>query len=220
MSSALVLGATGLIGGELLDCLENDPAYESIVAFVRRPRIPTHGKVNEVVVDHDNPDSYRSHLAVDDVFCCLGTTVEKAGSESMFRHVDLEIPLTVAKESLAAGATRFLIVTAVSADTASSRLYSRVKGELENELRALPFPGGIKIFRPGLLLGKREERRIGEEVAAVVMRVIKPLLVGKRERYRAIAGHDVAVAMVNTAKLQEPSIEIYEGAELFERARA
>jgi uncharacterized protein YbjT (DUF2867 family) len=220
MRTALLLGATGLVGSEVLTRLAADTAYEKITAFVRRPSLAPTAKVTEVVVDYDQPDSYLSHLAVSDVFCCLGTTIKQAGSQAAFRRVDLEIPLALAKQSFAAGAKRYLIVTAVGADAKSATFYSRVKGELENELRALPFPEGLKIFHPSLLLGNRAEPRFGEKIATVVMSAAKPLLAGKLMRFRAITGAQVASAMIHVAKRSASGLEIYEGAKLFAAAEA
>ncbi len=220
MRTALLLGTTGLVGSALRDRLVTDTAYERIVTFVRRPLGAAPTKVEEVLVDYDRPETYRSHLSVDDVFCCLGTTIKKAGSRVAFRRVDLEIPLMIAKESLAAGAKRYLIVTAVGSDAGSSMFYSRVKGELEDELRALPFREGVKIFHPSLLLGRRAETRAGEKVGTVFMSAIKPLLVGPWERYRAITGDEVAAAMANAARSRDKNVCIYEGATLFATARA
>jgi uncharacterized protein YbjT (DUF2867 family) len=220
MRTALLLGATGLVGSELLTLLAADASYEKVIAFVRRPSLRPQAKVTELVVDYDQPDSYLSHLAVRDVFCCLGTTIKQAGSQPAFRRVDLEIPLALAKQSLAAGAKRFLIVTAVGSDAKSSTFYNRVKGELENELRGLPFPEGLKIFHPSLLLGQREKPRFGEQLASVVMGAAKPLLTGKLTRFRPITGAQVASAMLQVAKSADPSLKIYEGAELFAAANA
>jgi uncharacterized protein YbjT (DUF2867 family) len=223
MRTAVLLGANGLVGGALLESLAEQPTYDKISAFVRRPLSPrstSSAKVQVVVVDFDEPGSYRDHLAVDDVFCCLGTTIKQAGSQAAFRRVDFEIPLAVAKQSLAAGAKRYLIVTAVGADAASSIFYNRVKGELEQELRALPFPDGVKIFHPSLLLGERAEPRAGETLATLVMAAVKPLLIGKWQRYRAITAREVASAMANVARSRDKTLKVYEGAELFAAARA
>ena len=221
MRTALLLGANGLVGGELLERLAKEPAYEKVIAFTRRPLATTSTKVRALVVNYDDPDSYRAHLAVSDVFCCLGTTIKKAGSQAAFRRVDCQIPLALAEQSLAAGAKRYLIVTAVGADAASSIFYNRVKGELEQALRALPFPEGVKFFHPSLLLGERAEARAGETVGAIVMAALRPLLLGKLQRYRAIGAREVANAMANVATKHagDRATQVFEGAALFAAAR-
>jgi uncharacterized protein YbjT (DUF2867 family) len=179
------------------------------------------GKVREAVIDFERPESFRAHLAVGDVFCCLGTTMKKAGSEAAFRKVDLEAPVAVARAAREAGAGQFLIVTAVGADAKSRVLYSRVKGEAEAALRALEFPRGLKIFRPSMLVGERTESRPAERVAMAVMRATRPVFVGGMARYRAIEAADVARAMLKAAAEETAGgVQIYEGERLFALAGA
>jgi uncharacterized protein YbjT (DUF2867 family) len=219
--SAVVLGASGLVGGHLVRLLREDPVYSAVVLLSRRPLGLHAGKVQEAIVSFDQPESFRPLVAVDDVFCCLGTTMKKAGSEEAFRKVDFDAPLAVAREARAAGAGQYLIVTAVGADTRSRVFYSRVKGEIENALRALEFPRGLKIFRPSMLVGDRTEPRPAERMAMVVMRATRPVFVGGMARYRAIDASAVARAMLKAATEPSatPAVEVYEGERLFALAR-
>jgi uncharacterized protein YbjT (DUF2867 family) len=218
--SAVLLGASGLVGGHLLRLLAGDPAYTAVRAFTRRSLGLSAGSVRETIVDFDRPESYRDHLVgVEEVFCCLGTTIKAAGSQEAFRKVDFEVPVTVAREARAAGAGRYLIVTAVGSGAKSRVFYNRVKGETEEALRALEFPRGLKIFHPSLLLGERIESRPGERVASVLMRAARPLLAGGLARYRAIEALDVARAMHAAAARDEGGVEVYEGESLFALAR-
>jgi uncharacterized protein YbjT (DUF2867 family) len=215
----VVLGGSGLVGGQLLRLLDASP-YAVVKAFVRRPLETALAKVQEILVDFDRPETYGAHLsAVDDLFCCLGTTIKAAGSQAAFRKVDCEIPVEVARQGRAAGVTRYLIVTAVGSDPKSGVFYSRVKGETEEALRALEFPRGLKILRPSLLLGERSETRPGERVASVLMRATRPLLSGPLLRYRAIDAHDVACALLAAASRDDPGVTVYEGKALFDLAR-
>jgi uncharacterized protein YbjT (DUF2867 family) len=209
------LGASGLVGGELLRLLADDPFYERVRAIVRRPLDPAPARAIVSVVDFDRPETYAEYLAVDDVFCCLGTTIEKAGSREAFRRVDLEIPLSLARESRKAGATQYLIVTAVGADARSRVFYNRIKGDVENALREIDFPRGLKIFHPSLLLGDRADSRPAERAAAVVMRATRGIFAGPLARYRAIEAVDVARAMLRAAKRDGGGVEVYEGESLF-----
>jgi len=219
--SAVILGASGLVGGHLLRVLASDPAYGTIKAFTRRPLDLSRGTVREVVVDFDIAESYRIHLAgVDDVFCCLGTTIKAAGSQQAFRKVDLEVPVAVAREAHAAGAGQYLVVTAVGSDARSRVFYNRVKGEAEDALRAIDFPRGLKIFHPSLLLGERAKPRTGEQAASLLMRATRPLFAGPLARYRAIDALDVARAMHAAATRDGGGVEVYEGERLFALARA
>jgi uncharacterized protein YbjT (DUF2867 family) len=235
----VLLGASGLVGGHLLGLLAADPAYAGGTLLGRRasglagpagspdkgvaglPDGVVASKVREVVVDFDHPSTFREYLATDDVFCCLGTTIKKAGSQEAFRRVDCDIPASVGREARAAGARQFLIVTAVGADAKSSVFYNRVKGEVEAALAAFEFPAGLKIFRPSLIVGERGERRPAERVAMALMAATRPLFAGGLTRYRAIDAAAVARAM--RASALEPvgaGVRVYEGKRLFASAAA
>jgi uncharacterized protein YbjT (DUF2867 family) len=218
--SFTLLGASGLVGGHLLELLSREAAYARGTVIGRRPLGLERKSVREFVVDFDRPESFREHLAVDDVFCCLGTTIKKAGSQEAFRKVDSEIPAAVAREARAAGARQFLIVTAVGANAKSGVFYNRVKGEVEASIAALDFPGGLKVFHPSLIMGERSERRPAERVAMALMTATRPLFAGGLARYRAIDAVAVARAMLHAA-LREPAapgVQVYEGARLFDLA--
>lgn len=191
---ALVVGATGLVGSKLVEALLADPRYESVHTLVRRPLMAKQPKVREHVVDFAKLQGF-AWPAVDDVYCCLGTTIRAAGSQAAFRAVDHDYPLAVARGSLAAGAAQYLFVSSVGADAQSSVFYSRVKGELEAAIAALPFHAAIG-FRPSLLSGDRAEHRLGERLA---LAVLQPLRGFVPARYRPVADTAVARAMVDFA---------------------
>jgi uncharacterized protein YbjT (DUF2867 family) len=224
-----LLGASGLVGAELQKLLAADPAYERGVLLSRRVLGMAAPGVADVAVEFDQPESFRERLAVDDVFCCLGTTMKKAGSQAAFRKVDLEIPVAVGREARAAGARQYLIVTAVGADATSGIFYNRVKGEAEAALAALGFPGGLKVFRPSMLLGDRAERRPLERAGVALFAATRPLFAGGLTKYRAIDASAVARAMVKAATAAPEngdasgtrsieSVTVYEGKRLFELA--
>jgi uncharacterized protein YbjT (DUF2867 family) len=218
LRSAVVLGATGLVGSQLLRQLMADPGCERIVSLGRRPSGVTSPKLAEFTVDLAAPDTYRQHLAVDCVFCALGTTIAKAGSQEAFRRVDYEYPLAVAQAAASAGAQRYALVSAVGAAAKSRVFYNRVKGELEVALAALPFPRGVRVLHPSLLLGDRLEARAGEHVASVLMRATAPLFAGGLKKYRAIPADAVARALMAAARSEGAGIIVYEGASLFDAA--
>ena len=220
LRTAVVLGATGLVGSALVEQLAGDPEVETVVALGRRASGVKSPKVKDATVDLGAPETYREHLAVDCVFSALGTTIKVAGSEAAFRRVDHDYPLAVAQAAAAAGARRYAIVTAVGADAKSGIFYNRVKGELEEALAGLTFPRGLRILHPSLLLGDRRESRPGERVAAVLMRATGPLFAGGLRKYRAIAAADVARALVTAARSDGDGVVVYEGARLFEAAAA
>ncbi|MEL7532999.1 MAG: oxidoreductase [Bacteroidota bacterium] len=192
---ALILGATGLIGQSVLTQLLADERYEQVVAFSRRDLAQTHPKLKVVIMDFADMEQAADQFAADELYCCLGTTMKKAGSEEAFNWVDYEIPYRAAKLALAQGLKHYLIVTAMGADTKSFFFYNRVKGEIERDLAALGFDK-LSILQPGLLLGDRNEQRLGESIAQNVSKVFSPLL---PNAYKPIAGQTVAKAMIQIA---------------------
>lgn len=211
--SALVLGATGLVGGHCLDLLLADGAWTRVAALGRRPAPREHPKLEQRTADFDRLEEHADAFAADDVFCCLGTTIRAAGSREAFRRVDHDYPLAAARLASARGARHFLLITALGADPASRVFYNRVKGEVERDVAALPF-AGVALVRPSLLLGGRAERRPGEALAQKVAPVLNPLLVGPLRRYRAIPVRTVARAMVRLAMEGIEGVRVVESDEL------
>ena len=224
----VIAGASGLVGSQLLRLLldtsrsgaspSDAPEIESVTALVRRRLGITNPRLHEVIVDF--ADAVALHAVLEqvrptDVFCCLGTTIAKAGSQAAFRAVDLDAPLALARASLAVGAEQFLAVTAVGADAKSSIFYNRVKGELEQALHQLSFPRGVKLMHPSLLLGHRAERRPAELFAMGAMRMSARLFAGPLWRYRAIKDVQVAQALLHAALREPPGDRTYEGKSLF-----
>ncbi len=217
--SLAILGATGMVGKQLTSLALAEKRYRTVRTLVRRAVEPHQG-LDQRVIDFDHLEDERDSLAVDDVCCCLGTTIKKAGSEAAFRKVDLDYPLAAARAALAAGAKQYLVVTAVGADPKSSIFYNRTKGELEAALAELAFPGGVTVLHPSLLLGDRQESRPGEAVAATVMRRARFLFAGPLARYRAIEGAEVARALLRAAERPAGGFRVVEGTALFELAGA
>lgn len=205
--SVMLLGATGLVGREILRQLCADPGIGRVVVLVRRLfQAPDDPKLQIEVVDFDALESRAELFAVDQIFCALGTSIKQAGSQSAFRRVDLEYPLIAARLGIEHGATHYLVVTAVGASAASRVFYNRVKGELEDSLRTLSYRS-ITIARPSLLLGDRQEHRFGEELG----RRFGWLAPG---RYRPVAASAVARALVLAAREDRPGMRIIESEEI------
>ncbi len=208
MSRHVVLaGATGLVGGHLLQQLLDDADIADVVALTRRALPIPHPKLVPAVVDF-------THLAdfalphVDDCFLCLGTTIRAAGSQEAFRIVDFELPLAIAQMALAAGASRCFVVSAMGANAKSRVFYNRVKGELEDALNALPFRT-VVAFRPSLLAGERAEYRAGEYAALAVLRPLGTLVPA---RWRPVDATTVARAMMAVARDDEAGRSVVESA--------
>ena len=175
--TALIAGATGLTGSALLKILENAETYSKIIILTRRPSENRHLKVEEIVTDADSLSLHNTKLIADDIFCCLGTTIKKAKSRDAFKKVDLYYPLELAKLTKQNGATRFFVVSSMGANEKSKIFYSKVKGTLEKELIHIGF-NALHIFRPSLLLGKRNEFRFGEYAGTILYKMLSWLFIG------------------------------------------
>lgn len=196
--TALLIGATGMIGELVLRELLAAEAYGKVVVLARKATGARHPKLYEHVVDFARPATYEACVEADDVFSCVGTTRAKARSEDDYRRVDFDIPLAVARLAAARGAKQFLLVSSVGADKGSKVFYTRLKGELEAAVSALPF-AGVHHFRPSFLLGERSEGRAGERLMQRTSALLSGLMVGSARRWRAIPGATVARAMVRAA---------------------
>jgi len=202
---AAIAGATGFIGTHLVELLKAEPAVASVQVLSRRPLdLPT--KFTVIQGDLLQP-ALTGPLDV--AFCALGTTMAVAGSKEAFYHVDHDLVLAFAKEVKALGAEKFVLVSSIGADASSSNYYLKVKGETENDLKALGFRSLI-ILQPSLLMGERREFRFGERVGQGAMTLLGPLMLGPLAKYRGIEGLTVAKAMLRLAKQDLPVVHVLE----------
>lgn len=207
---ALIVGATGLIGGYCLQALLNDPTYSEVIALVRKPTLKSHPKLEVITSNLDTLENDLLNIHVHDAFCCLGTTIKKAGSQEAFRQIDHTLVVTAAELLRKKGTEQFLVISALGADKDSKVFYNRVKGEMEEALKDLGYPC-LRIIRPSLLLGPREEFRLGERIGTILTPVLKPFLLGPLTKYRPVEGESVARFMVEIAhQLPVSGIHIYE----------
>ncbi|MFW5708067.1 MAG: oxidoreductase [Bacteroidota bacterium] len=198
MKTALIAGATGLVGSFLLDELLENDNYSQVKILVRKKMEKAHPKLTQIVFDYDNPD--QSAVKADDVFCCLGTTIRKAGSKEAFEKVDYEYPLKLAQLAHKNGSKSFHLVTALGADEKSMFFYNKVKGKVEREVSKIPFDS-LCIYRPSMLLGPRREFRLGEEVAKRFMKTFGFLF---SRNTKGIHVSQVARCMVSNANEDQP----------------
>jgi uncharacterized protein YbjT (DUF2867 family) len=204
--SAVIAGASGLVGGFCLQALLQDPHYERVIAYGRRTLPQNHPKLTSVITDFHSFDGFPDAA---DVFCALGTTIRNAGSRAAFRQVDFDYPKALAECAAQHGAVQFVLVSSVGAGARARNFYLRVKGETEREVANLPFRS-VHLFRPSLLTGPRAETRPGERVAIAMAGVFGFALRGRLRRYRAIPAEIVGRAMVAAAVRGEPGVSIYE----------
>jgi uncharacterized protein YbjT (DUF2867 family) len=205
---ALIAGATGLVGNELLQQLIRGRQYHTISILSRHEVETSSKRVETIIVDYDALNDEQIP-EVDDVFCCLGTTMNKAGSKDAFRRVDYDYPLRVAEITRRKGAQQYLLVSAMGANDSSYIFYNRVKGEVEAAIARLDFEA-FHVFRPSMLLGERTETRIGEQIGQVVMQGVAPLMVGGLKKYQAISAETVAEAMVHVARKELSGTYVFE----------
>jgi uncharacterized protein YbjT (DUF2867 family) len=212
--TALLAGATGLVGGECLRLLLAEDAYSRIIVLTRRDlgAIARHAKVTQLVTDLDGLGAVRKSLQADHVFCALGTTIRKAGSQEKFRQVDYEYPLKLAQIARMNGASHYSIVSALGADARSRVFYSRVKGEVEQALRAMDWPS-LAILRPSLIAGDRAESRPMERLAEHLLRFAP-------STWKPVAAADIAAAMVRTALRSPPGVTTIESRDIPRAARS
>ena len=200
--SVLLLGATGLVGQECLRLLIEDDSCSRVVVLTRRPLPPQQMalKVEEHVLDFAQLASCGAFFDVDQVICALGTTMRKTPSRDTYRSIDFEYPVTAAHISLEKGARHYLVVSAVGANSRSPVFYNRIKGEVEDALKAMGFRS-VTIAQPSVLIGERVEPRLSERIARRLSFITPP-------GYRPVHATSVAHALVHFARLDEPGIRI------------
>jgi len=196
---ALVAGASGLVGGYLLNALVDAQEFSRIYALTRRPLGREHPRIANRIVNFERMAEQLKGLVANDAFCCIGTTIAEAGSQEAFRDADVNAVLLFARAARAAGATRFVVVSSVGADSNSKKFYLRTKGEMEEAVTDLGFPS-VDILQPSLLLGPRKELRPLEITGRIFAPLVNPLLTGAREAYRAIPAETVARAMLGAVR--------------------
>jgi uncharacterized protein YbjT (DUF2867 family) len=210
MRTALLAGATGLIGKQLLQLLLNDDLYSSVKVITRKPIGIEHIKLTNLVLDFDKMNEHAEFFTCDDVFCCLGTTIKIAKTKEAFKKVDFDYPVSLAKLTSEQGASQYVLVSALGADKSSMVFYNKVKGEVEEAIQQYSFKS-VHIVRPSLLLGDRVEERPGEGAATTFFKLFGFLV---PEKYKAIDSEKVAKAMLSYAKQEQSGIHIHESKEM------
>lgn len=207
--TAIVIGATGLTGTHLVADLLHDPAFGKVKVLVRQPWVHARPKLESIIVDFDDEESLAAALHGDVLFCCIGTTIKKAGSQENFRAVDYGIPVKCAGIAKAQGVSQFLLMSSIGANPRSRNFYLRTKGETEAAIQQAGFRS-VNIFRPSVLIGQRKEFRLGEWLGRYLFQLFYFLLQGRWKKYRGIKAATVANAMMIAAKENDEGVSIYE----------
>ncbi|GAB2761887.1 NAD-dependent epimerase/dehydratase family protein [Salinimicrobium soli] len=199
MKTAIILGATGLTGGYLLDLLLKDENYSTVKLFSRSSVEKGHPKIEEHLIDLFELEKYQSEFEADEVFCCIGTTQAKTPDNETYRKIDYGIPVTAANLSRQNNIQKFLVISALGADADSRVFYNRTKGEMERDVLKENLPETY-IFQPSLIGGDRKEKRTFESIFKKIMKVGDHLLIGPLKKYRSIHPQTIAEAMVIVAQ--------------------
>lgn len=197
--TALIVGATGLIGGHCVRQALASDIYSEVIVVGRRKLNLAHSRLKQVVGELSNLDALLKGVRAEDVYCCLGTTIKKAKTKSAFKTVDFEYPLNLATLMRQNGSEHFCVVSSAGANARSHFFYNRVKGQLEQALQPLGYPF-LTIMRPSLLTGDRDEYRLAESISATVGSLIKPLMKGVLLEVSPVEAEKVALAMVVESK--------------------
>jgi len=201
--TALLLGASGLTGGLLLELLLSDSDYGKIKLFSRKNSGISHPKIEEHVIDILQLENYSADFTGDVVFCCIGTTKAKTPDETEYKAIDFGIPVAAAQLAKQNGIPTFIVISALGANPKSTIFYNRIKGEMEESVLAIGISRTF-ILEPSLISGDRKEARIGETMAIYFMKIINPLLFGKLKKYRSIAPENIAKTMWYLSKNDYP----------------
>jgi uncharacterized protein YbjT (DUF2867 family) len=195
--TAVVFGATGLVGKELVSELLKNDAYHKIIAVVRKTLPVSDLRLEQVqLAGFSQLMQFHEKLKADTYFCCIGTTIKTAGSKEAFRQIDFDIPVKIAQLAEKNSVINLVVISSIGASKDSSNFYLQTKGEMENAVRAA-YTGNLKIVRPSLLMGNREEFRFGEKAATAFMKIFGWLFFGPLQKYKGIYARDVARAMIS-----------------------
>ncbi len=207
--TAILLGASGLIGSHLLPILLDSPAFATVTVYVRSKLPLNHEKLKQIVTDFDNLDALNEGINASFVFCCLGSTKKKTPNLKDYKHVDYGIPLHFAEQAKKNGARQYHLVSAIGADATSSNFYSKIKGEIEDAVRAISYEA-IHIYQPSFLRGNRDESRPLEKIMLPLMRLVDLVLIGPLKKYQSIDAETVAKGMYNESIKNKRGIFVHQ----------
>jgi uncharacterized protein YbjT (DUF2867 family) len=214
---AVIVGASGLIGSNLLNILLTQPDYGEILVVGRKKTKIKNTKITQLIVEFEHLDHYAPQITGDVIFCCLGTTRRVTPNLAEYRRIDHDYPIKLGEIALQNGIGQYHFVSAIGANSQSSNFYTKMKGDTEEELKKVGLKS-LHIYEPSLLIGNRKKSRPLEKIAGVVMRIIGPLLIGSLKKYRAITAIDVAKAMFKQSLKNKKGVHTYTSDQIQKRA--
>lgn len=207
-NKAIIVGASGLIGSTLLDILLQQPDYDEVLIFVRSVLPLTHPKLRQLVVNFDELDRYSDEVNGHAIFCCLGTTRKKTPDMAVYRKIDHDYPVQMAKLGKANGVEQYHLISAIGANAKSSNFYLKMKGEVEEDVKAVGLESTF-IYEPSFIEGERKEYRPSEKIIKSIMKVANLLMLGSWRKYRSIHAHTIAMAMYKQSIKKQPGVFTY-----------
>jgi len=217
VKTALLFGASGLVGGHLLNQLISNNNYYKIKLFVRSTIETNHPKIEIIQTDFNNLENHKEDIKGDDCFFCIGTTKQNSPDKNEYQKVELEVPKQIAQIAKLNSVNSFVFVSSGYADPKSSGDYLKFKGEVEEELKTLNFPK-LGIMRPSFLLGDRKEKRVGEKIGILIFKLLSPLFIGPLKKMKPIHSEKVAKAMLKICEDEHQQV-VFESNEIVELAK-
>lgn len=205
---AIIIGASGLIGSELVKQVSTSDEFNEIVFLTRRQLDIYNHKIRQIVVNFDHLADVEKEIAGDVIFSCLGSTRSKTPDAKEYRKIEYDYTIQIAEIGLKNKVRQFHYISSLGADASSSNSYLKLKGEVEERLKQLPFEA-LHIYQPSYLTGDREEKRIDDKIMQPLMRIIDPILFGNLRKYRSIPAGTVAKAMLNQSLKNQKGTFIY-----------
>lgn len=202
--TAIIIGATGLTGGLVLDQLLSNENYSRVKVFVRRSTGRVDAKLEEHIVDLHLLEDVKEEFIADELYCCIGTTRKKTPDREEYFSIDYGIPVAASRIAKENGVEVMAVVSAVGANPSSSVFYNRTKGEMERDVLSV----GIEhtyILRPSIIGGERHEKRLGERIGQLLFKILNPLFIGKMKRYRLVQAEDIALRMIELCNSDQPT---------------
>jgi uncharacterized protein YbjT (DUF2867 family) len=216
--TAIILGATGLTGGMLLENLLADSSYSKIKLFSRNSVTNKSEKIEEFIIDLLKLNTFKNDFTADEVFCCIGTTAAKTNDKKRYKSIDYGIPVTAAKLAKENNIQTFIVVSSIGANASSTLFYNKIKGEMERDVLKEKIKNTF-ILRPSLIGGTRDEFRLGERIGKGLMSLLNPLMIGSLEKYKMIHPNKIAICMQKLAKTPKNKT-IYSSQEILEIANS